>query len=67
MVRINRIYTRTGDRGDTALATGERTRKTHPRVETYGSVDETNACVGLARLHTGQDAELDAMLARIQN
>ena len=67
MVRLTRIYTRTGDRGDTALSTGERTRKSAPRVEAYGEVDETNACVGLARLHTGADAVLDPMLARIQN
>ena len=67
MVRLTRIYTRTGDKGDTALSTGERVRKTHPRVETYGAVDETNACLGLVRLHTGADALLDAMLGRIQN
>lgn len=67
MVTLNRIYTRTGDAGDTRLSTGETVRKTDLRVETYGSVDETNACVGLARLHTGGDAVLDAMLARIQN
>ena len=67
MVRLTRIYTRTGDKGDTALSTGERVRKTHPRVETYGAVDETNACLGLARLHTGPDALLDAMLGRVQN
>jgi cob(I)alamin adenosyltransferase len=67
MVKLTRIYTRTGDRGDTGLATGERLRKSHPRVETCGAVDETNACLGLARLHTGADAVLDAMLARVQN
>ena len=67
MVRLTRIYTRTGDKGDTALATGQRVRKTDPRVEAYGAVDETNACVGLVRLHTGGDATLDAILARIQN
>jgi cob(I)alamin adenosyltransferase len=67
MVRLTRIYTRTGDRGDTALATGERVRKTDLRVEAYGAVDETNACLGLARLHTRGDALLDAMLARVQN
>ncbi len=67
MVRLTRIYTRTGDGGDTALSTGERTRKTHPRVEAYGAVDETNACLGLVRLHTMSDPVLDPMLARIQN
>ena len=67
MVRLTRIYTRTGDGGDTSLATGERTRKSDLRVEAYGAVDETNACLGLVRLHTGGDGVLDAMLARIQN
>jgi cob(I)alamin adenosyltransferase len=67
MVRLTRIYTRTGDKGDTALATGERVRKTDPRVEAYGAVDETNACLGLVRLHTRVDDVLDPMLARIQN
>ncbi len=67
MVRLTRIYTRTGDKGDTSLATGERVRKTDPRVEAYGAVDETNACMGLVRLHTGGDATLDPILARIQN
>ena len=67
MVRLTRIYTRTGDDGDTGLSTGERTRKSAPRVDAYGDVDETNACIGLARLHTGADVVLDPMLARIQN
>jgi len=67
MVRLTRIYTRTGDGGFTGLATGERARKSHPRVEAYGAVDETNACLGLARLHTRADAVLDPMLDRIQN
>jgi cob(I)alamin adenosyltransferase len=67
MVKLTRIYTRTGDNGDTALSTGERTRKSHPRVDAYGAVDETNACLGLARLHTAGDEVLDPMLARIQN
>ena len=67
MVRLTRIYTRTGDGGDTSLATGARVRKTALRVEAYGAVDETNACVGLARLHTVADPVLDAILARIQN
>jgi cob(I)alamin adenosyltransferase len=67
MVRLTRIYTRTGDAGDTSLATGERTRKYHLRIDAYGGVDETNACVGLARIHTRGDEVLDPMLARIQN
>lgn len=69
MVVLNRIYTRTGDDGTTALGSGARIPKTHPRISAYGTVDETNACVGLARLHTGGPdfAALDAMLARIQN
>ncbi|WP_334161697.1 cob(I)yrinic acid a,c-diamide adenosyltransferase [Phenylobacterium sp.] len=67
MVTLNRIYTRTGDDGRTRLATGEPVSKAGPRVEAYGAVDETNACIGLARLHTAQAAELDPMLARIQN
>jgi cob(I)alamin adenosyltransferase len=67
MVVLNRIYTRTGDAGTTRLATGEPVSKAALRVETYGAVDETNACLGLARLHTGADAAFDAMLARIQN
>jgi len=67
MVTLNRIYTRTGDAGTTRLATGAPVSKTDPRVETYGAVDEANACIGLARVHLSADPELDAMLARIQN
>jgi cob(I)alamin adenosyltransferase len=67
MVKLNRIYTRTGDDGTTGLAAGPRRRKDDLRVEAYGTVDETNACVGLARLHLADDADLDAMLSRIQN
>jgi len=67
MVTLNRIYTRTGDGGETRLATGETTPKDDPRVEAYGDVDETNACLGLVRLHTADDPALDAILARIQN
>jgi len=65
VVTLNRIYTRTGDKGTTRLATGEPVSKADLRVEAYGAVDETNACLGLARLHT--TGELDALLARIQN
>lgn len=67
MVTLNRIYTRVGDGGDTRLATGESVRKCDLRVEAYGAVDECNAVVGLARLHTREQPILDAMLARIQN
>ena len=67
MVTLNRIYTRTGDAGRTRLASGEPVSKTDPRVEAYGGVDEANACVGLARLHTAGDEILDAILARVQN
>lgn len=69
MVVLNRIYTRTGDKGDTALGSGERVAKNDLRIEAYGTVDETNATVGIARLHTATAdlAKLDAMLARIQN
>ena len=65
MVVLNRIYTRTGDSGETALGNGARVPKFDPRVEAYGTVDETNAALGLARLHAEGDA--DAALARIQN
>jgi cob(I)alamin adenosyltransferase len=68
MVVLNRIYTRTGDKGTTALATGERRPKHDLRVAAYGTVDETNATIGVARLHTAtEDPALDAMLGRIQN
>ena len=67
MVTLNRIYTRTGDGGTTRLATGAPVSKASGRVDAYGEVDETNAAVGLARLHTAADPALDAVLARIQN
>lgn len=69
MVRLNRIYTRTGDDGTTGLGDGTRLSKAHLRIEAYGTVDETNAALGLVRQHTGTAdlASLDAMLARIQN
>ena len=68
MVRLNKIYTRTGDDGTTGLGNGERRLKSDLRVDAYGTVDEANAAIGLARLHTGEsDPALDAMLARIQN
>jgi len=65
MVTLNRIYTRTGDGGTTRLATGQPVSKADLRVEAYAATDETNACVGLARVHT--TGELDAILARVQN
>ena len=65
MVVLNRIYTRTGDGGETRLATGEPVRKDHVRVAAYGDVDECNSALGLARLHAGPD--LDPLLAAIQN
>jgi cob(I)alamin adenosyltransferase len=67
MVVLNRIYTRTGDAGQTALGTGERLSKAHIRIAAYGTVDETNATIGVARLNLGEMPKLDAMLARIQN
>ena len=67
MVTLNRIYTRTGDAGRTRLATGESVSKADGRVEAYGAVDEANACIGLARLHTAGDPAFDALLGRIQN
>ena len=67
MVVLNRIYTRTGDDGTTALGTGERRKKHDLRIAAYGTIDELNACLGIARLHTVGAAEVDAMLARIQN
>ena len=65
MVRLTKIYTRGGDTGETSLGGGARVKKHDPRVAAYGTVDEANATVGLARLHTS--GELDAMLGRIQN
>ncbi len=67
MVTLNKIYTRTGDAGRTRLSSGAPVVKCDPRVEAYGSIDETNAIIGLARLHTMGDAVLDPMLSRIQN
>ena len=67
MVVLNRIYTRTGDDGTTALGTGERRPKYDLRVSSYGTVDETNAAIGIVRLHLADARELDAMLGLIQN
>ncbi|AJE45341.1 cob(I)yrinic acid a,c-diamide adenosyltransferase [Celeribacter indicus] len=65
MVVLNKIYTRTGDAGDTALGNGTRVPKYDRRVEAYGTVDEVNAALGLARLHA--EGDVDAALSRIQN
>ncbi len=67
MVRLNKIYTRTGDDGTTGLTAGPRRLKHDLRVESYGTVDETNSAIGMARLSTGADPVLDGMLMRIQN
>jgi len=65
MVVLNRIYTRTGDAGETSLGNGARVRKDDLRVETYGTVDETNSTLGMARLHAS--GEMDARIGAIQN
>ncbi|ESZ26870.1 MULTISPECIES: cob(I)yrinic acid a,c-diamide adenosyltransferase [unclassified Mesorhizobium] len=68
MVKLNKIYTRTGDDGTTGLGTGERRLKSDLRVDAYGTVDEANACIGIARVHTAAThPAIDAMLSRIQN
>jgi cob(I)alamin adenosyltransferase len=68
MVKLNKIYTRTGDAGTTGLGTGERVAKNNIRIEAYGTVDETNAILGQVRLVLGQDDKaLDEQLSRIQN
>jgi cob(I)alamin adenosyltransferase len=67
MVKLNKIYTRTGDDGTTGLGAGERRKKYDLRVAAYGTIDETNAAIGVARLHTAGDASLDRTLERIQN
>jgi cob(I)alamin adenosyltransferase len=67
MVILNKIYTRTGDDGTTALGSGERRKKCDLRIAAYGTLDETNAAIGIARLHVAGDPALDRALARIQN
>src|ERR1700681_1998568 len=67
MVVLNRIYTRTGDDGTTALGSGERRPKYDLRIAAYGTVDETNAVIGVVRLYLGDAPELDTMLGLIQN
>jgi cob(I)alamin adenosyltransferase len=67
MVQLTRIYTRGGDKGKTSLGDGTRLAKHAKRVAAYGTVDEANAALGIARLHVGSNGEADAMLGRIQN
>lgn len=65
MVKLDRIYTRGGDGGETSLGDGRRVPKHHPRIAAGGALDEANAMIGIARLHAGP--ETDAVLARVQN
>jgi cob(I)alamin adenosyltransferase len=67
LVVLNRIYTKTGDDGTTALGSGERRLKSDLRVEAYGTVDETNAAIGIARLHLVKEPDVDAIMTRVQN
>lgn len=67
MVRLNSIYTRTGDDGTTGLVRGPRRPKHDLRIEAYGTVDEANAAIGVARSHARASPEIDATLARVQN
>lgn len=65
MVQLTRIYTKGGDKGKTSLGTGQRVAKFNPRVAAYGTVDEANASIGVARLHVSPD--IDPLLERVQN
>lgn len=67
MIKLNRIYTRTGDDGTTGLVRGPRRAKYDLRIEAYGTVEEANSCLGLARVHTGSMPKIDMILGRIQN
>ena len=67
MVKLNKIYTRSGDNGTTGLVAGPRRKKSDLRVESYGEVDEANSCIGLVRQHLAAHPDLDKMLVRIQN
>ena len=67
MVKLNRIYTKTGDDGTTGLVRGARRKKNDLRIEAFGTVDEANSCIGLARLSSGGMPKIDNVLARIQN
>ena len=67
MIKLNRIYTKTGDNGTTGLVRGPRRRKDDLRIEAYGTVDEANSCVGLARLSSASMPKIDNVLSRVQN
>lgn len=67
MVKLTKIYTRGGDKGETSLGDGTRVMKHDLRVAAYGGVDEANAAIGVARLHTADNRALDQILARVQN
>lgn len=67
MVKLNRIYTKTGDDGTTGLVRGPRRAKSDLRIDAYGTVEEANATIGMARLHTSSMPKIDMLLARIQN
>lgn len=67
MVKLNKIYTRTGDGGTTMLVRGPRVHKDDLRVDAFGTVDEANSVIGLVRLHTDRQPRIDSVLARIQN
>jgi cob(I)alamin adenosyltransferase len=67
MVVLNRIYTRTGDDGTTALGSGARRKKYDLRIAVYGTLDEVNAAIGLVRLYTAEDQAFDGALSRVQN
>ena len=67
MVVLNKIYTRTGDDGTTALGSGGRRKKYDLRIAAYGTLDEANAAIGIARLHTAGQVALNSALSRIQN
>lgn len=67
MVKLNKIYTRTGDDGTTALVTGPRRLKSDVRVDAYGAVDEVNSMIGMARLHAATVPNIDAILLIVQN
>jgi cob(I)alamin adenosyltransferase len=67
LVVLNRIYTKTGDDGTTALGSGERRLKSDLRVDAYGTVDETNAAIGIARLHLKNEPDVEAIMQRVQN
>ena len=67
MVKLNKIYTRTGDTGETSLVNGMRVSKHARRPSAFGEVDEANSLIGLARLHTKKISDADEMLARVQN